>query len=174
MPCTALFDIKAFSSGSLCEARRSSFCCLQLPSCVSFWCAIEAKPKRNDLSPFKIQSQLINDPLTPEQTNTEFTGQATALSRWASQVHGGCHAVLGGCIIIPVFSVALVIKEDCAGGGVAGVFCCLALPSAAEVQHPLELAVVEEVVEAPDIALLICNSYWSRYCGGRYITFRRV
>ena len=65
-----------------------------------------------------------------------------------------CHAILGRRVLL---CVALGIQklQGVGGVGVAAVLCGLALATAGKVQDALQLLVVEEVVEAPNIALLI-------------------
>jgi len=88
--------------------------------------------------------------LTPQRA---LHGQAAP----SSQVHALRHAVHGGGVLV---GVALVLRELHArvGVGVAAVLCRLALPPACEVQDALQLLVVEEVVEAPHVALLTCST----------------
>ena len=72
----------------------------------------------------------------------------------SSQIHALCHAVLSRRVL---FGITLGIQklQRVGGVGVAAVLCGLALATAGKVQDALQLLVVEEVVEAPHIALLI-------------------
>lgn len=72
-------------------------------------------------------------------------------------IHGLCHAVARVKLIL-IVDMGVIVREGMIGA--RGLFrvCCLGLAdsSAAEVQHALQLAVVQEEVERPEAALLTC------------------
>ena len=88
------------------------------------------------------------------QQNLAFELQPKAL-----QVHTVGHAVfVHSLIVLIVIAIFLKYKtRRLVLGAISGVVCCFADSSTAEVKYSLQTLVVEEVIERPDTAFLICK-----------------